>query len=222
MTTTISTADLAAIRERHERDGSGGATTLGRCHEDRALLLSALTAAEARAAEVERERDEARERAATAEQALGRALRALEKAEAERDTAAVDARHATERAERLAGALRLAARWLGDDDPVAVFEDIATWFRDETGVMRPGKDDMSNGHTEEERQVAWFKWSDAKAKEVRAVVRAALAEEPKGYCHAFDTTCEWAGCPQIRDGEPAKTGRHCPLDDSEGRAGGDG
>lgn len=45
-------------------------------------------------------------------------------------------------------------------------------------------------------------------------------------CHATydDGYCCWIGCPQIRDGEPKKTGRHCPLDvhdeDDEGRAGG--
>lgn len=27
-----------------------------------------------------------------------------------------------------------------------------------------------------------------------------------------DGYCEWLDCPQIRDGEPRKTGRHCPLD----------
>jgi hypothetical protein len=33
------------------------------------------------------------------------------------------------------------------------------------------------------------------------------------YCHAdTDGDCTWEGCPQLRDGEPEKTGRHCPLD----------
>jgi hypothetical protein len=41
-------------------------------------------------------------------------------------------------------------------------------------------------------------------------------------CHAGrDGDCNWAPCPQERDGEPAATGRHCPLDthdpDLEGR-----
>jgi hypothetical protein len=41
-------------------------------------------------------------------------------------------------------------------------------------------------------------------------------------CHAGrDGDCNWALCPQDRDGEPAATGRHCPLDthdpDLEGR-----
>ena len=32
-------------------------------------------------------------------------------------------------------------------------------------------------------------------------------------CQADDDgDCEWRDCPQLRDGEPAKTGRHCPFD----------
>lgn len=32
-------------------------------------------------------------------------------------------------------------------------------------------------------------------------------------CHAgSDGECNWKICPQLRDGEPDKTGRHCPLD----------
>lgn len=32
-------------------------------------------------------------------------------------------------------------------------------------------------------------------------------------CHADDDDyCYWPDCPQKRDGEPQKTGRHCPLD----------
>lgn len=27
-----------------------------------------------------------------------------------------------------------------------------------------------------------------------------------------DGECWWPDCPQIRDGEPARSGRHCPLD----------
>jgi len=32
-------------------------------------------------------------------------------------------------------------------------------------------------------------------------------------CHgASDGECFWGECPQLRDNEPAATGRHCPLD----------
>jgi hypothetical protein len=35
-------------------------------------------------------------------------------------------------------------------------------------------------------------------------------------CHASrgDGECMWKDCPQLRDKEPEKTGRHCPLDRS--------
>lgn len=32
-------------------------------------------------------------------------------------------------------------------------------------------------------------------------------------CHSgSDGECSWAKCPQARDGEPKRSGRHCPLD----------
>ena len=35
---------------------------------------------------------------------------------------------------------------------------------------------------------------------------------PQGSCRAdSDGDCDWLGCPQLRDGEPEKTGRDCPL-----------
>lgn len=30
-----------------------------------------------------------------------------------------------------------------------------------------------------------------------------------------DGECFWKDCPQLKDGEPAKTGRHCPLDNRD-------
>lgn len=40
---------------------------------------------------------------------------------------------------------------------------------------------------------------------------AALADN--GRCRANrDGECSWSGCPQLRDGEPHKSGRHCPRD----------
>ena len=46
------------------------------------------------------------------------------------------------------------------------------------------------------------------------VFTAALDAAPREeFCHADrDGDCSWSGCPQLRDGEPVKTGRHCPLD----------
>lgn len=50
-------------------------------------------------------------------------------------------------------------------------------------------------------------------------VLAALSRA-RGGCRAHaDGDCYWKDCPQKRDGEPEKTGRHCPLDhcfDEEG------
>lgn len=32
-------------------------------------------------------------------------------------------------------------------------------------------------------------------------------------CHSDrDGECDWKKCPQLRDNEPEKSGRHCPLD----------
>lgn len=38
--------------------------------------------------------------------------------------------------------------------------------------------------------------------------------EDRERCHAAmsDGECYAETCPQLRDGEPAKTGRHCPID----------
>lgn len=34
-------------------------------------------------------------------------------------------------------------------------------------------------------------------------------------CHANrDGECDWEQCPQLQDGEPLKSGRHCPLDNT--------
>jgi len=41
--------------------------------------------------------------------------------------------------------------------------------------------------------------------------RQKLADD--GHCMAGrDGECEWDGCPQLRDNEPHKSGRHCPRD----------
>ena len=39
------------------------------------------------------------------------------------------------------------------------------------------------------------------------------AKAPEPHCQAGkDGDCIWKGCPQLRDDEPVKSGRHCPLD----------
>lgn len=37
----------------------------------------------------------------------------------------------------------------------------------------------------------------------------------KYYASRNDGECFWAECPQLRDGEPARSHRHCPLDVDE-------
>lgn len=38
-------------------------------------------------------------------------------------------------------------------------------------------------------------------------------EAPVSSCHASsDGECGWIHCPQLQDDEPARTGRHCPID----------
>lgn len=42
---------------------------------------------------------------------------------------------------------------------------------------------------------------------------ALVTETARAACHSGkDGDCVWAACPQIADGEPVATGRHCPLD----------
>jgi hypothetical protein len=46
------------------------------------------------------------------------------------------------------------------------------------------------------------------------LVKPAVDEQRglSGRCQADrDGDCSWCGCPQLRDGEPKKTGRCCPL-----------
>jgi len=46
--------------------------------------------------------------------------------------------------------------------------------------------------------------------------KAKAALKGSEHCHAgSDGECHWGDCPQLRDGEPNKSGRHCPLDDRE-------
>jgi uncharacterized protein (DUF1778 family) len=58
--------------------------------------------------------------------------------------------------------------------------------------------------------------SDVANEAMRAMDRQAVALLNHGlspFCHAGrDGDCDWPECPQIREGEPEATGRHCPLD----------
>lgn len=68
----------------------------------------------------------------------------------------------------------------------------------------------------------WGKCGDAGkylGRKVRAVYLILEGEKPRpnmitrGMCQSDrDGYCKWSECPQLRDGEPEKSGRHCPLD----------
>lgn len=57
----------------------------------------------------------------------------------------------------------------------------------------------------------WYEWM---LESATAALDTSLNEHGDvETCHADrDGDCSHAGCPQIRDGEPHKSGRHCPLD----------
>lgn len=75
-------------------------------------------------------------------------------------------------------------------------------------------------------RVAWRRSERARiVQAIKTASQRARGIRPRRLtCHSTDGDCAWPKCPQIRDGEPAATGRHCPLDvsggDSSGRAGG--
>ena len=75
---------------------------------------------------------------------------------------------------QLLSRLTVVRRWLGIGDATETFEDIADWFYQDTGIMRPGQSQPMEmcGHSDEERRDAFHKWADEK----RAVVMAAINE----------------------------------------------
>lgn len=82
-------------------------------------------------------------------------------------------------------------------DNYPVFQNEEGWFfYDETWSDANGPYD-----SETEAQV--------KLMEYCTIALGDLASHCRG---ARDGECSWKHCPQIRDGEPHKTRRHCPLD----------
>ena len=57
-------------------------------------------------------------------------------------------------------------------------------------------------------------WNDpAAVARAREHLRACGVELAPERCQAArDGECDYAHCPQLRDGEPARSGRHCPVD----------
>lgn len=58
-------------------------------------------------------------------------------------------------------------------------------------------------------------WTGGQGTDIKLRTPACQQWAAKG-CHASsDGDCSWAHCPQIRDGEPEKSGRNCPLDEED-------
>lgn len=73
------------------------------------------------------------------------------------------------------------ARWYRDSGNLEVWEDIASWFQDETGHLRPGKDKPMGWHMPAMGDPdccmeAWIKWSEQKRGEA---VRGLLAQRDR-------------------------------------------
>lgn len=77
----------------------------------------------------------------------------------------------------LLGAVQLASRWIGNGDPIDMFETIADWFHRETGLMRPGKDVPAayGGHDDhEERAKAFRTWAATMGDHVAETLQSTL------------------------------------------------
>ena len=68
----------------------------------------------------------------------------------------------------------------------------------------------------ENLQISPSVWTDDGDTDIDAIYEQLLDQfkkEQHSYCYADrDGDCSWKDCPQLKDGEPMKTGRHCPLD----------
>lgn len=80
--------------------------------------------------------------------------------------------------EALRKALALVERWTWNPDgEPAQFEDVADWFYQETGMLRPGKSQpLEGGYSDEARSTAWERWRREKSREVLHSVRSLLAQ----------------------------------------------
>ncbi len=83
---------------------------------------------------------------------------------------------------------------------------IVTLLADSTKVGRKDIERVLDGLVELERDFTT-------AKLVKPPSAPLPTRPLSDGCHSGkDGECNWSGCPQERDGEPAKSGRHCPLD----------
>lgn len=88
----------------------------------------------------------------------------------------------------------------------------AAQLRDLAGVVLPTQAMVPF----ERREIHRLLLDEAARREAKAFRDYYTDEEDRTACRAAkDGDCVWAECPQTRDGEPAKSGRHCPLDNPE-------
>lgn len=78
-------------------------------------------------------------------------------------------------------------RWFRSPSDLEVWEDIATWFHQETGHLRPGKDKPTGFHQTDEGEPdcchdAWILWVDAK----RIDAQRSLLDDRRRHLEAFD------------------------------------
>lgn len=82
-------------------------------------------------------------------------------------------------------------------------------------------DKIMDGYITGEKAHRWIGWLQAcicingfaTLEELKAINKRPSAVERLPCCHsAKDGECFWEHCPQLRDDEPKRSGRHCPLD----------
>jgi len=87
-----------------------------------------------------------------------------------------DKEHRGEAVGAAEASLRLAVRWMGNPaDALGTFEDIAEWFYQDTGFLRPGKSEpLECGDRTEEREAAWKAWTQRTRAKVYETCVASL------------------------------------------------
>lgn len=113
----------------------------------------------------------------------------------------------------------------GDDERSATFKRLVrSAALDPTSpATRPSADDHSAPHwcfdcADLAGDLPATRTSPAPADDEGTGTGAAPSEgHSEARCHADrDGDCNWSQCPQLRDGEPVASGRHCPLDIGDG------
>lgn len=104
------------------------------------------------------------------------------------------------------------------EDALATTTRELSTLRDEAAQLREEVTRLTRACEQEFASVQQLSDDNARLRDVLRAVEADKErrdwlEKTRSWCHAGrDGDCGWKDCPQIRDGEPHKTGRHCPLD----------